>query len=543
MALKVLMLRKRLTDTRKALEALTAKDADFERREAELEKSIEEAETDEERAAVEEAVTEYETEKAAHEEEKKTLERKIEEIEGGISEEEREQETEPTPEEREVKKDMEKRNLFEGMAHPEKAAMFEREDVKNYLAEVRTCIREKRALTNVGLTIPEILLGVLRQNIEQYSKLYKHVNVRKISGTGREIIMGGFPEAIWTECCAALNELSLGFNDVEVDCYKVGGYFQICNATLEDSDIDLANEILTAIGVSIGYALDKAILYGKNTSGNSKMPLGVVSRLAQTSEPASYPATARPWVDYHSTHMLTIADTVTGIDLFKTILLDAAVISNKYSKSEKVWVMNETTYAFLQGQAMSINAAGAIVSGMNNTMPVIGGTVELLEFIPNYVIIGGHFDLYLLAERAGEKFAQSEHVAFLQDKTTFKGTARYDGVPVIAEAFAAIGVNGTTPDATMSFAADTANTAPDPVAIVLNTVAATVKNTKTLQLKATLIPEGATGTVTWASSDTTKATVSTAGLVTGKADSGSAVITATCGSVSAVCNITCAANA
>ena len=39
----------------------------------------------------------------------------------------------------------------------------------------------------------------------------------------------------------------------------------------------------------------------------------------------------------------------------------------------------------------------------------------------------------------------------------FKGTARYDGQPTIAEAFVAIGINGVTPNATMSFAADTAN--------------------------------------------------------------------------------------
>ena len=37
-----------------------------------------------------------------------------------------------------------------------------------------------------------------------------------------------------------------------------------------------------------------------------------------------------------------------------------------------------------------------------------------------------------------------------------KGTARYDGQPVIAEGFVAIGL-GTTPNATMTFAADTAN--------------------------------------------------------------------------------------
>ena len=538
MALKALMLRKRLNDTRKALDALRAKDADFETREADLEKSIEEADTDDERTAVEEEIENFTAEKATHEEEKGKLERQIEDLEKELEKEEAAQDTDPEnkPEERERKPVMVTRSkIFAAMNLEQRAAMFERDDVKAWLGEIRAHIAEKRELTNVGLTIPEVFLGLLRENIENYSKLTKYVSLKPISGTGREIISGGVAEAIWTECCANLNEMSIGFNDIEVDCYKVGGYFKVCNATLEDSDIDLAGEILTAIGQGIGYALDKAILYGRNTAGNSKMPLGVVSRLAQTSQPSGYPATARPWVDYHSTHILTIANSVTGVSLFQTILLDSGVISDKYSRAGIVWLMNKTTKNYLTSQAMSVNASGAIVSGFENTMPVIGGAAETLDFIPNYVIIAGHFDNYLLAERAGKKFAQSEHAFFLQDQTAFKGTARYDGQPVIAEAFAVIGVNGTTPDADMDFAADNANT---PDAVILNKAAATVQASKSIDLKATVLAAGIPidAEVTWTTSAAGKATVSN-GKVTGVA-AGDAVITATAGSASAVCNVT-----
>jgi len=541
MALKALMLRKRLNDAKKALETLRAKDADFQTREAELTQSIEEVTSDEERTAVEEAIDTFEADKAAHEEAKGELERKIDELEEELRTEEEAQDTssddeEEGEEERKAEPIMVTRaKIFEKFNPQERAAMFARDDVKAWLGEIRSCIKEKRALSNVGLTIPEVFLGILRQNIEGYSKLYKYVNVRALSGTGREVIQGAIPEAIWTECCANLNELSLGFNDVEVDCFKVGGFFKVCNATLEDSDIDLSGEILTAIGQAIGYALDKAILYGRNAAGNAKMPLGIVSRLAQESEPAGYPATARPWVDYHTTHMLTIANSVTGVTLFQTLLLNGAVAKSKYAIGSRVWVMNETTYTFLKAQAMSINAAGAIVSGMDNTMPVIGGTVETLDFLPDYVIIGGFFELYLLAERAGQKFAQSEHAFFLQDQTAFKGTARYDGVPVIPEAFVVIGVNGVTPTAEMDFAADNANT---PDAVILNASAATVQATKKITLKATVLAAGipVDADITWTSSAEGKATVAD-GVVTGVA-SGSAVITASAGSATAVCNVT-----
>ena len=233
--------------------------------------------------------------------------------------------------------------------------------------------------------------------------------------------------------------------------------------------------------------------------------------------------------------MLTIASTVTGASLFQTFMLDAAVVSGKYARGEKVWVMNETTYTYLKAQGLTINAAGAIVSGMEGTMPVVGGIVEVLDFVPNYVIIGGYFELYLLAERAGQKFAQSEHAFFLQDQTAFKGTARYDGLPVIAEAFVAIGVNDAVPSASMTFASDEANT---PDAIILNASSQSIVKNNTAKLSATVLAAGlpVDATVTWASSDTTKATVSK-GTITAVA-AGNAVITASAGNATAVCNVT-----
>ena len=110
----------------------------------------------------------------------------------------------------------------------------------------------------------------------------------------------------------------------------------------------------------------------------------------------------------------------------------------------------------LVAEALTINAAGAIVSGIDNTMPILGGAIEELDFIPDNVMISGYVELYLLAERAGTNLATSEHVRFIQDQTVFRGTARYDGAPAIAEGFMAIGL-GVTPTATMTFAADTAN--------------------------------------------------------------------------------------
>ena len=542
MALKALILRKKIDAAEKRMEAIRAKDAELEKRAEELEKAIEEAANDEDVKVVEEEADKFEAEKKEHEEGKAALEEEIRNLEKELEDEERAQENAGKPkekapaEEREEKINMNRRNrILEKMSIEERGAIFAREDVKGWVGNIRTMMKEKRAVQGADLLIPEVFLGLLRQNVEVYSKLYRHVNVLRVAGNGRLAIQGNVPEGIWIDCCKALNELTLEFYDQEMDCYAVGGYFQICNVTAEESDIDIAALLLDVIGQAIGLALDKAILFGQNSVNAMRMPLGVASRLAQTSQPAGYSSKARPWVDLHTSHILTIANTVTGVDLFKTILADAAVISGKYARGEKVWVMNETTYAYIKGQAMSVNAAGSLVSAVDGTMPVIGGIVEVLDFIPNYVIIGGYFDLYALAERGGNKFASSEHVRFLQDQTVFKGIGHYDGAPTIAEGFVMIGVNGTTPDATaVTFPADVASV---PSAIILNKNAATIAAGGNVQLKAQIVPEGADGTITWASSATSKATVDTNGKVTGVA-AGSSVITATCGDAVAVCNVT-----
>ena len=468
--LRALMLRKEIDDKKKALEALRAKDADFEKREADLMNDINEAKEENEKAVVREAIDAFESEKADHEKEKTDLDEEVRNLENELDELEKEQDAPvdtpvdtPAPAPTEERKDARTMNIktrkaFGNMTRTDIDVMVQREDVQSFVEEVRNGIREKRAISNVGLLVPEVILPLLRENILEYSKLYKHVNVVAVSGEVRQPIMGTIPEAVWTDCCANLNELDLGFNDVEINCWRVAGFYAICNANIEDSDIDLLGEIITALSAAIGLALDKAILYGTGT----RMPLGVMTSLAQESKPADWPETAREWVDLHTTNVKAIDSAgMTPAELFAEIVKAFGAAKGKYSRGEKVFVMNEATYTALAAAAISVDAAGNIVTGILDRMPVVGGVIEVLDFLQDDVIIGGYFDLYLLGERAAQKFATSEHVRFLQDQTVMKGTARYDGKPSIREGFVAIGINNTTPTADMTFAPDDANADPE----------------------------------------------------------------------------------
>ena len=456
MALRALIIGKKLMEARGRLEKLREKDEEFQTREAELEEAISEAESEEDQEAVEKLVEEFETEKEAHEEEKKKLEEEISDMESELEEIAKEPAArmkKQVKEKRGESRTMETRKKFFGMDAQERDAFFANEEVKEFLQRARDLAIQKRTITGAELTFPTQVLELIRENVENYSKLVNRVRVRYVSGKARQNVMGAFPEAVWTEACASLNELSFGFTQTELDGYKVGGIIYICIATLEDSDYDLASEIITALGAAIGIALDKAILYGTGV----KMPLGIVSRLAQDSQPSDYPTVSRPWEDLSGTNLITISGK-TGLALFQELAKSTKVIKGKYSRGVKFWAMNESTYTDLMVEAMSINAAGAIVSAQGATMPVVGGDIVVLsdDIITDGNIIVGYGDLYLLAERAGSSFARSDEYRFADDQVAFKGTARYDGAPIIAEGFAAIGI-GSAPATDATFPGDTAN--------------------------------------------------------------------------------------
>lgn len=458
--LKALMLRKKIDDKNKALVALRDKDADFEKRESEIAEAINEAATEEEQAVVEQETEQFESDKTAHEEAKTSLEEEIRALEAELEELEKNYTPKPKMEEaggeveeRKENKTMRTSVKFYGMDAQERDAFFAQDGVKKFISEVRTAIAEKRAINNVGLTIPQEMLPMIEQEVEENSKLLSKVHFVSLRGTGRALIAGSYPEAVWTEMCATLNELSLGFNDVEIDGYKVGGYFAVCNAILEDNDVNLIQTINKALGVAIAKALDKAIVYGTGT----KMPQGIVTRLAETVAPSDYPATARTWVDLHTTNVIT-GTGKTGLNLYKEVAAHIMTIKNDYTSGGLIWIMNSKTRMKMLIEAMGVNANAAIVSGLDNVMPVVGGEIVELEFVPDDNVVVGYGEGYLLAQRAGIQMGSSEHVKFIEDQTVFKGTARYDGKPSIPEAFTVFTIGTTAPTTSgIPFAADTAN--------------------------------------------------------------------------------------
>ena len=545
MALKVIMLRHNIESLKKDLEALRAADEGFQKREAELEAAIAETETEEQRQTVEAEVESFEKEKAEHEGKKDELTRKIEDLESELAEEERKIPTPGKPEntkkERKMHMNINIRSLpmsqrvFDAIPTEERTAIMQQEDVQQFLAELRSMKGQKRAITGGELTIPVVFLDLIAENMYRYSKLMNRVRIRNVSGEARQTIAGTVPEAVWTEMCGNINELTFVFNQLTLDGYKVAGYVPVCNALLEDNDVELASWIVEMISESIGLAKDKAILYGKGAA--YKMPLGIVTRLAQTAKPDSYPAAGPEWVDLHTSNIIQIAANLTGAEFWAALTIAAGNTFTKYSRGRQFWAMNSKTYALLKSKAITFTASGDVVANVFGVLPIIDGDIDILEFMPDGDIVGGYGDLYLWAQRAGMTIEASREVQFIQDNTVYRGKERADGTPVVAGAFVAINIQGNAVATSMTFAGDDANT----VSGILLPAAAGVTVGETLQLNAVLVPFGVEGEITYTSGTTAKATVnSKTGVVTGVAE-GSSVITARCGAYSATCTVTVSA--
>lgn len=470
MALKTIMLRRSIEKKQAELEALRQRDAEFSTREAELETAINEAETAEQEQAVTEEVETFDADKTAHEAKKAALAGEIEGLEAELSEAEaaaptRSKENHLTKERTERKMETNiniralpmSRRAFDALPMEQRSEIVAREDVREFFVQLRSMKGQQRGVSGAELTIPVVFLDMISENMYRYSKLLNRVRIRNVNGEARQTIAGTVPEAVWTEMCGAINELTFVFNQVTLDGFKVSGYVPVCNSILEDNDINLASWIVEMLSESIGLALDKAILYGKGAA--SKMPLGIVTRLAQASKPTDYPANAPEWVDLHTSNILKVDSTAEPITFWSALAVAAGNTFTRYSRGRQFWAMNSKTYAKLRAKLIAFNYEGGLVAQFPGTMPVVDGDIDVLEFIPDGDIIGGYGDLYLLALRAGMTIESSREVQFIQDNTVFKGKERADGMPVIPGAFVAININNAAVTTVMDFAADTANDA------------------------------------------------------------------------------------
>lgn len=323
MALKALMLRKRITDAKKSLEDLRAKDEEFIKREAELEVSISEVSTEEEREAVSEAIDQFDAEKKEHEDAKASLERQVADLEAELQAEEQEQEV-PETEERKENEKMEVRESKEYLRAYARMIRNAIRDGKYDESEVRALLTEN--VSGGVVPIPTYVESRIRTAWERNGimDLIRKTFVKGNLKVGFEISATG--AAKHTEGSAAPTEEELALGVVTLVAVNFKKWIRVSDEVLDMKDEDFLDYIYD----EIAYQISKAVVADL---------LGQIAALSTTSSataPAAAKVTAGPALD---TIALAVANLSDEAD-------DNTAVLNKLTFADFVAAQAEGNYAF-----------------------------------------------------------------------------------------------------------------------------------------------------------------------------------------------------
>ncbi len=413
MALKQIMLQRKIATKKEALDSLREKDTAFEKREKELETAIAEAKTDEEQQAVEDEINQFNEEKEPHDQEKRDLESEIDQLEQELQE----------LNEKAPSNKGEERNMTEKHEKRKKDLLvdyYERSDVKEFYDELRDKLKLRAngqvlpdSASGAELIIPEIIVNRIRERIGDFTTLYPLVDKVIAKGRVKLILDVDTKEATWLEMRGALPEDDDSkLTAVEFDGFKIGRIVYIDNSLLEDSIINLDDYLTKRIARSIAKGLDKAIVEG--TGKDSKQPDGILPKV-----PGENKVTKKP----------TYEELIPVLGLIDT---------GEDATGEIVAVMHrQTYYSKIATLTLHVNANGVdVVQLPNLSQPnFLGLRVVFNNYIPKDKILFGVFDKYTLVERESVRVDMSGHYKFREDQTAVRGVGRYDGKPVVPSAF------------------------------------------------------------------------------------------------------------
>lgn len=231
MALRQLMLAKQIEDAEKELEELRGKDAEFETREKELEESINEANTEEERSLVDDAITKFTEENDAHNERKSELETELSELR------EQMKEYEKTPERREKKKDMGRRNEEE---------IEEMRSAINSFVKTKGQVREGGFKeVDAGILIPVEMLAVQKkpEDVVDLGNYVKNVSVNSSSGKYPVIAKSGSKMSTVEELEQNPELSKPKISNIDYSIATRRGYIPISQEAIDDADYDVTGLI------------------------------------------------------------------------------------------------------------------------------------------------------------------------------------------------------------------------------------------------------------------------------------------------------------
>ena len=272
MALKALKLRKSIDLKNKELEALRAKDAEFETREASLRSAIEEAESDEDMRTIEGEMDAFTGEKKAHEDAKADLEREVGELEKELADEERQQAAPAKPEKRGIEMD-------------EKT--MERRAFADFVRGIQTRSDYNMEKGNNGYVIPTSIANEIVKKVEEICPIFsmaKRYNVKGIlevptyPASSSHVVSAAYASEF-----TDLEASSGDFGHVQLTGYLAGALAKISKSLINNADVDIVPFVVDEMAAAFAAFYEKECL-----NGTANKALGIARSANLVTKTATY---------------------------------------------------------------------------------------------------------------------------------------------------------------------------------------------------------------------------------------------------------------
>lgn len=272
-------------------------------------------------------------------------------------------------------------------------------------------IVEAKALDNLEVVIPVTVYDRIFDMLEQEHALLRAIDFVNTTGITRWLMRKAEAEgALWSDVTAAIvQELSNGFEKIEMGMNKLTSFIPVYNSTLDLGPVWIDRFIVTLLSESLAIGLEKAIISG---TGNN-MPIGMDRDLNGAVVGGVYPQ--KP-----STPITDLLPATMGGKIMAPLTFEG-----RRAVSNILMIVNPLDYWNKIFPAMTfLNAAGQYVQ----TLPINATPIQSPYVESGKMIVGMPRD-YFMGMGTSRSIESSKHYRFLEDQTVYAARLLANGKP------------------------------------------------------------------------------------------------------------------
>ena len=277
-----------------------------------------------------------------------------------------------------------------------------------------------------GYLIPDEFERNLLSGLEENNIFRTLANIIQTTSGDRKIpIVASHGSAAWVDEEGAYSESDDAFAQITLGAYKLGTMMKVSDELLNDSVLDLENDLSGEFARRIGNAEEDAFINGDGVG----KPTGILA--------------AKGGADIGVTTSSGTAFTADDlINLYHSLL-------TPYRK-KAVWLMNDSTVQFIRKLKDSNGQylwQPSLVAGTPNT--ILGCPVMVSRYMPeigagNKAVAFGDFSYFWIADRQGRSFMRLNELFAAHGQVGFRGSQRVDGKLILPEAIKVMQMKSTS---------------------------------------------------------------------------------------------------